>query len=152
VLPKPGKYIVTAYADYGNKIKEYDEEDNKKSETFVVYDNCCPDLVVSDNYVWIWPKSPKAGEKFDLRVRVFNNGLKKNLHHTTLEIYVGGSSTPYVFDVGPIGPQDERTYRQEISFSRPGKYIARAVVDSDNKVKECSEKNNRGQVTFRVSK
>ncbi|MCK5004083.1 MAG: hypothetical protein KAS21_03300 [Candidatus Aminicenantes bacterium] len=144
------KYRVTVYADYRNNIREYNEGNNQKSKDFEVYANCCPDLVVTDNYVWIWPKNPKVGDKFDLRVRVFNNGLKKPLHHTTLKIYVGGSTTPHILNVSPIGPESERTFEKELSFSRPGKYIVRAVVDAENKVRECREDNNRGRVVFRV--
>lgn len=151
-LPTAGKYRVTAYADYGNRIKEYDEGNNTKFENFEVYGNCCPDLVLSDNYVWIWPKHPKAGEKFTLRVRVFNRGLKANPVPAKLQMFVGGGSTPYVFNVYSIAPGDEKTYDKEISFGRPGNYVSRAVVDPDNQVKECKEDNNKGQVRFKIGK
>lgn len=150
VLPIARTYKVTVYADYNNKIKEYDEGNNEKSNSFVVYDNCCPDYTISNNYVWIWPKNPKAGEKFDLRVRIFNVGHKKPLNHTTLKIYVGGSITPHVLNVSPISAHSERTIDQELSFSRPGKYRVRVYVDRENKVRECREDNNKGHVVFRV--
>lgn len=102
--------------------------------------------------MWIWPKKPKAGEKFTLRIRVFNRGLKASPVPAEMHVFMGGSTTPHVFQVNSVVPGGERTYEREISFDRPGSYVVRAVMDPDNRVQECREDNNKGQVSFKIGK
>ena len=148
LLPVARKYVVTVYADYGNKITEYNEGNNKKSKNFEVFDQCCPDLVAYQ--LWIWPKNPKAGEKFDIRCRIYNKGLKPTLTPTEVNIYVGGATTPYVLNIGQYSYLDAKMFTQEISLNRAGKYVARIVVDPNRKIKECRKDNNERKIEFRV--
>jgi len=148
ILPVAQKYRVVVYADYGNKIKEYDEGNNEKSNSFEVFGNCCPDLTT--NNVWVWPKNPVVGEEFEIRFWITNNGKKKSPLPTTVNIFVGGSTRPYVLNVIAWGPNTGKMYQQKISLSKAAKYVARIVIDPANIIKECREDNNTGQCTFRV--
>ena len=148
ILPIAQKYRVVVYADYGNKIKEYDEGNNEKSKNFEVFGNCCPDLTT--NHVWVWPKNPVTGEEFDIRFWITNKGKKKSPRPTTVNIYVGGSTRPYVLNVIAWGPNAGMMYKQKIILNKAAKYVARVVIDPENKIRECREDNNKRQIEFRV--
>jgi len=148
-LQSAGNYTATAYADFGNKIKEYDEGNNEKSKNFTVLANCIPDLVLSN--FWIWPKEPKRGEEFTISVRIYNIGNKTTVGNRQVHVFVGGSATPYTFNFGPLEPGRKLEFRKKLTFNTPGKYLARAIVDPFNKVPESDENNNKKQFNFRVN-
>jgi len=143
-------YNVIAYADWGNKIREYSERNNKKSKSLrIIEKNCCTDLALPAG-VWVIPKYPTVGTPFRINVRIHNFGKKEPVKSTTLHLYIDGSTVPYMFDVAPIAPRSSRWYYRTFTFTRPGKYTARAVIDPDKKIAECRKDNNTRQTEFRV--
>ncbi len=147
-LPTPGKYKVTVVADYYNRIIEYNEKNNTDSLNFEVFGDCCVDYYVSS--VWIWPKNPKVGENFDIRMRVSNRGKKAATKSTTVSLFIGGSTVPVTFTLNPLAPKKEWTKYHTVSFSRAGIYKTRILVDRERKITECRKDNNEKSLTFRV--
>jgi subtilase family serine protease len=66
---KPGKYYVRATADYGDRIKEPDEDNNTKEYEFSVPG---PDLIVSS--ITTNPKNPRLGQEFTVKIKIKNIG------------------------------------------------------------------------------
>lgn len=147
-IPVHGNFRITAYSDYGNNMREYNETNNNESSDLTVFSNCCADLVAYQ--LWIWPNSPKAGENFKIRCRIYNKGLKPTKVPTEAHIFVGGSTTPYVLNIGRFAPESARMFIQTIKIGRKGKYRARLIVDPNRKITECKENNNNRNIEFRV--
>ncbi|MCJ7603567.1 MAG: hypothetical protein MUO63_18965 [Desulfobulbaceae bacterium] len=147
-LPTPGKYKVTVVADYYNRITEYNEKNNTDSLNFEVFGDCCVDYDVSN--FWIWPNNPKAGETFDIRMRVYNRGKKTATKSTTVSLFIGGSAVPVTFILNPLAPKKEWTKYHTVSFSRAGRYTTRIFVDTERKISECRKDNNEKSMSFNV--
>jgi subtilase family serine protease len=141
------QYIATAMVDYDNKVVESNEGNNEKSRDFKVIGPCCADL--RPYLMWVDPPHPTTQNIFSINVWIRNIGNKTS-SPTMLEVTVGGSTKPYVFSVPAISSKDQRMFKQDIIFDRPGQYRAQFNVDPQNNVAECNKQNNIGILNFEV--
>jgi subtilase family serine protease len=142
-----GEYMFTARADYKNKVDEFIETNNEK-----IGPNMPVRPILRDADLVVTLTSPDAsrriGRKVLLRGTVKNVGEKRT-NPCKLTLKCDGKKTKTA-NVPTLSARDTYKFEFKHRWSTRGKRKCEVWVDSNGKVKELSEKNNRAQLWIRI--
>lgn len=140
---QPGKFMLTARADFHQTVIESDEDNN---ELVVPYDaTALADLVVTD-IRWN-PVSPAFGEEIDIAVHLENRSDGTSLP-TDVMLYL--NDTPYGEAVALPGLSPMASHVASFTWTADiGRHELRAHVDHGERVFEIDETNNDSE-TFGI--
>ena len=129
-----GEHEVNLQADYQQRVKESNEENNRYKTFFAVQP---PDLVISR--VTYTPEKPMLGDTVTFSVTLSNVGKgKSELFNVSYFIDDSAEGTDFVNSLN-AGTSTELTWKWKIGN---GHHIFKTVLDLDNSVMEGNEKNN----------
>ncbi len=140
----PGSYDLTAIADPGNAIREWDEGDNNASVRISVP---APDLVVTS---FSYAGRGVVGAYFNFTVTVENAG-NTTLLPFHVGIYANGTLVAVKLVRGLAGGENATLRFVNAWRARYGRYTLRAVVDPFGAVGELNETNNEMNVSVAIA-
>lgn len=147
----PGSYEVYAFADYDDRIKESNEDDNYSSKATFTIQNT--NLTAQSIELLSKDRKPvkflTKGEEYVAKVIYQNTGeTTVNEHQVSLE---SGNSTLSTVSVGKLAPGSKRTTYIDFSPVKSGKQLFTAFVDSKNEIRESNEDDNKVSTNIHVN-
>ena len=140
----PGSYNLTAIADPGNAIREWDEENNEVEVTVSVP---APDIVVTS---FTYSGTEVVGEYFNFTVTIENIGSTTMLPFH-VGVYANGTLVAVKLVRGLGGGENVTLSFTNAWKARYGAYTLRAVADPFNELGELDETNNEKNVSVSIA-
>ncbi len=137
-----GNYTAVAIVDPAKKIKETNENNNRKEITIRVIENL-PDLRV--RLFRVNPNQIKADEQVELILFVKNRGEAKS-EKCKAFFYWNPLGPPLEVDIAPLNPGERKKYVRKVTYNKAGSYKCKVVIDPTNEIKESRETNNESGV------
>lgn len=109
----------------------------------------CADLIIRK--IIMDPVDPTISTNITFKVIVMNIGQFPALP-SKLAIRVGGETTPKIYRVPDLGPNDTHTVLRVQRLTVPRKYRVTATADFSKSVMECREDNNTSHIDFTVTR
>ena len=140
----PGRYNLTAIADPGNSIREWNETNN---EAEVALNVPAPDIAVTS---FTYSGSPTVGARFNFTVAIENRGNTTMLPFH-VGIYANGSLIAVKVVPGLGGGKMLNLNFTNAWRARYGMYTLKAVVDPFGELVELNESNNEKSVSVSIA-
>jgi len=135
-----GRHTFKAYADYNERVTEYNENNNESS--VVILPNM-PDLAV-DTVTWS-PADIPAGQEITFNINIKNRG-SLNAASSRIAYYIDGAFTGYA-DIGQISADAVLT-EHLVWVAAGGSHTIEIVADSTDQIDEIDEANNSKVVSL----
>ncbi|WP_297507369.1 CARDB domain-containing protein [Thermococcus sp.] len=140
----PGSYNLTAIADPGNAIREWDEGNN---EVAVQVSVPAPDIVVTS---FTYSGSEVVGDYFNFTVTIENAGSTTMLPFH-VGVYANGTLVAVKLVRGLAGGENVTLSFTNAWKARYGAYTLRAVADPFNELGELDETNNEKSLSVSIA-